>query len=69
MQFLDADSKNHLIAVISGKRYREVGLFAPVEYKALTKNKKMAKVLGQELQTRRLKLCMGVNHELLECTK
>ena len=37
--FLEASPENNLIAVVTEKRKREVGLVVPAKYVALTKNK------------------------------
>ena len=54
--FLEASPENNLIAVVTGKRKREVGLVVPAKYVALTKKKNICKyfirkVNGKEKKT------------------
>ena len=43
--FLKANDSNKLVAKVSGKRKREVGLVVPAKFKALTKEYRLAKIL------------------------
>ena len=51
--FLKANDSNKLVAKVSGKRKREVGLVVPAKFKALTKEYRLAKI--QQLQARKEK--------------
>ena len=53
--FLEASPENNLIAVVSGKRKREVGLVVPAKYVALTKNKTFANILLEKLTEKKRK--------------
>ena len=50
LYFLEASPENKLIAMLIGKRKREVGLAVPAKYVALTKSKTFANVLLGKLQ-------------------
>ena len=54
-QFLKANESNKLVAKVSGKRKREVGLVVPAKFKALTKEYRLAKILDEELHTHKEK--------------
>ena len=53
--FLKANDSNKLVAKVSGKRKREVGLVVPAKFKALTKEYRLAKILDEQLQARKEK--------------
>ena len=53
--FLEASPENNLIAVVTGKRKREVGLVVPAKYVALTKNKTFANILLKKLTEKKRK--------------
>ena len=53
--FLKANDSNKLVAKMSGKRRREVGLVVPAKFKALTKEYRLAKILDEPLQARKEK--------------
>ena len=53
--FLEASPENNLIAVVTGKRKREVGLVVPAKYVALTKNKTFANNLLEKLTEKKRK--------------
>ena len=53
--FLEASPENNLIAVVMGKRKREVGLVVPAKYVALTKNKTFANILLEKLTEKKRK--------------
>ena len=48
--FLNNEEGNVLNAYPTGKRFREIGLSVPARYRALTRNKKTASVLMEELK-------------------
>ena len=47
--------KKNFIAVVTGKRKREVGLVVPAKYVALTKNKTFANILLEKLTEKKRK--------------
>ena len=47
--FLSADEANRLSAVVTGKRRREVGLVVPAEFTCITRKRRLANILYQEL--------------------
>lgn len=51
--FLKANESNKVVAKVSGKRKREVGLVVPAKFTALTKEHRLAKILDDELSTRK----------------
>ena len=53
--FFKANYSNKLVTKVSGKRKREVGLVVPAKFKALTKEHRLAKILDEQLQTRKEK--------------
>ena len=53
--FLNADKENILTAVVTGKRKREVGLVAPVEFTVRTKKQNIATILDRELEKKKEK--------------
>ena len=53
--FLKANDSNKLVAKVSGKRKRDVGLVVPPKFKALTKEYRLAKILDEQLQARKEK--------------
>ena len=53
--FLEASPGNNLIAVVTGKRKREVGLVVPAKYVALTKKKTFANILLEKLTEKKRK--------------
>ena len=53
--FLKVNDSNKLVAKVSGKRKREVGLVVPAKFKALTKEYRLAKILNEQLQARKEK--------------
>ena len=48
-QYLGADSSNRLVATISGKRKRELGVVVPAKFKCILMKKKVAQILHEEL--------------------
>ena len=54
-QYLQADNSNIMIATVSGKRKRELGLVVPAKFKCITSNKKLAKILHDELTKKKTK--------------
>ena len=50
-----SEGSNKLVAKVSGKRKREVGLVVPAKFKALTKEYRLAKILDEQLQARKEK--------------
>ena len=65
--FLKNNKDNVLLVYPSGKRYREVGLAVPGRYRALTKNKRTAAILKEQLVKKRefllLTLSLKEEHE------
>ena len=63
--FLNASSENKLTVEVTGKRKREVGLVVPAKFNALTKDKKIAKVLDRELSKRKRRYisCFELKHQ------
>ena len=53
--FLEASPESNLVAVVTGKRKREVGLVVPAKYVALTKNKTFANALLEKLTEKKRK--------------
>ena len=53
--FLKANESTKLVANVSGKRKREVGLVVPTKFKAFTKENRLGKILDEELHTRKEK--------------
>ena len=47
--FISAANTNTIIAVVTGKRKREIGLVVPAKYFAYTNNKKNAEILMKKL--------------------
>ena len=47
--FLNAGAENKLHAIVIGKRKREMGLFVPAKYVAVTKDKRFAEILVNKL--------------------
>ena len=47
--FLSADEANRLSAAVTGKRKREVGLVVPAKFTCITKTRRLANILYQEL--------------------
>ena len=61
--FLKANESNNLVAKVSGKREREVDLVVPAKIKALAKEYRLAKILDEELLTRKEKYThFGIKH-------
>ena len=52
---LEASPEKNLIAVVTRKRKREVGLVVPAKYVALTKNKAFANILSEKLTEKKRK--------------
>ena len=53
--FLKANTENKLVAQITGKRKREIGLVVPAKFLAFTTDLCLAKILETELRKRALK--------------
>ena len=53
--FLKASEENRISVTVAGQRKREVGLIVPGKYTAFTKDKRIAKVLNDELHKKKLK--------------
>ena len=53
--FLEANTKNKLVAQVTGKRKREIGLVVPAKFSAFTTDLRLAKILETELRKRALK--------------
>ena len=53
--FLGADKKNRLTAVITRKRKREVGLVVPAEFTGRTKKQNIATIVHRELENKKVK--------------
>ena len=66
--FLKANDSNKLVAKVSGKRKREVGLVVAAKFKALKKEYRLSKILDQQFQARKEKythfeiVCTSKNH-------
>ena len=50
--FLQANAENQLVAQVTGKRKREVGLVVPAKFTALTPELRNARILERELNGR-----------------
>ena len=48
-QFLQADDSNSMTATVAGKRKREQGLVVPSTFKCFSLNKKLSKILYEEV--------------------
>ena len=53
--FLEANTENKLVAQVTGKRKREIGLVVPAKFSAFTTDLHLAKILKTELSKRALK--------------
>ena len=53
--FLEANTENKLVAQVTGKRKREIGLVVPAKFSAFTTDLRLAKILETELRKRALK--------------
>ena len=51
--FLKADESNSVVAKVTGKRKREVGLMVPAQFTAFTINRRYAHVLDSELSNKK----------------
>ena len=51
--FLNTETENKLIAVVSGKRKREIGLVVPAKFTAMTTRKKFAEILMEKLEQKK----------------
>ena len=52
--FISAANTNTIIAVVTGKRKREIGLVVPAKYFAYTNNKKNAEMLMKKLLEKKM---------------
>ena len=52
--FVSAANTNTIIAVVTGKRKREIGLVVPAKYFAYTNNKKNAEMLMKKLLEKKI---------------
>jgi len=62
--FLEANAENRLLAQVTGKRKREVGLVVPTKFTAFTTKPRIARILDRELNGRAAKY----NHNELKDT-
>ena len=53
--FLEANTENKLVAQVSGKRKREMGLVVPAKFSTFTIDLRLAKILKTELNKKALK--------------
>ena len=53
--FLEANTENKLVAQVTGKRKREIGLVVPPKFSVFTTDLHLAKILKTELRKRALK--------------
>ena len=61
--FISAANTNTIIAVVTGKRKREIGLVVPAKYFAYTNNKKNAEMLMKKLLEKKNILELAVHNE------
>jgi len=53
--FLEANAENRLLAEVTGKRKREVGLVVPAKFTAVSTELRIARILDRELNGRAVK--------------
>ena len=53
--FVNADKENKLMAVVTGKQKREVGLVVPAEFTGRRKKRNIATTFHQELENKKEK--------------
>ena len=63
--FLEAATTNAIVAVVTGKRKREIGLVIPAKYIAYTENQKHAQIFKEKLLEKETILELAVHNELL----
>ena len=64
--FLEAATTNTMIAVVTGKRKREIGLVVPAKYVAYTENQKRAQILIKKLLEKQHLLELLFHRELFK---
>ena len=63
--FLEAATTSTIVAVVTGKRKREIGLVVPAKYIVYTENQKPAQILKEKLLEKETILELAVHNELL----